>query len=108
MQVVVFDAGSGQPVDAGDLPGWAGPAAPHMSADAYDRLTGRRVWEEPWPDADPALLEADVIEIVCQVNGKVRDRVTVGAGDLTQRFDLAHLLVDDEGFVFTRWLRAAR
>jgi leucyl-tRNA synthetase len=55
------------------------PFAPHMSADAYHLLTGRRVWEEPWPDADPALLEADVVEIVCQVNGKVRDRVTVGS-----------------------------
>jgi leucyl-tRNA synthetase len=55
------------------------PFAPHMSADAYHLLTRRRVWEEAWPDADPALLEADVVEIVCQVNGKVRDRVTVGA-----------------------------
>jgi leucyl-tRNA synthetase len=56
------------------------PFAPHMAADAYERLTGRRVWEEPWPDADPALLERDVVEIVCQVNGKVRDRVEAAAG----------------------------
>jgi len=52
------------------------PFAPHMAADAYHLLTGRRVWEEPWPDADPALLEQDAVEIVCQVNGKVRDRVS--------------------------------
>ena len=37
---------------------------------------GRRVWEEPWPSADPALLESDTFELVCQVNGKVRDRVS--------------------------------
>jgi len=43
-------------------------------------LTGRRVWEEPWPDADPALLERDVVQIVCQVNGKVRDRVEAASG----------------------------
>ncbi|HEY8583626.1 MAG TPA: leucine--tRNA ligase [Capillimicrobium sp.] len=55
------------------------PFAPHVSADAYDRLTGRRVWEEPWPDADLALLEREVVEIVCQVNGKVRDRVQAPA-----------------------------
>jgi leucyl-tRNA synthetase len=42
----------------------------------YERLTGKRVWEEPWPDADPAMLQADTFELVCQVNGKVRDRVT--------------------------------
>ena len=37
--------------------------------------TGERVWEQPWPQADPALLERDVYELVCQVNGKLRDRV---------------------------------
>jgi leucyl-tRNA synthetase len=51
------------------------PFAPHVSADIYDRLTGERVWEQPWPQADPALLERDEYELVCQVNGKLRDRV---------------------------------
>jgi len=51
------------------------PFAPHVTADAYHLLTGRRVWEEPWPAADPAYLEADTFELVVQVNGKVRDRV---------------------------------
>ncbi len=51
------------------------PFAPHICADVYDRLTGKRVWEEPWPQADEALLERDVYELVCQVNGKLRDRV---------------------------------
>jgi leucyl-tRNA synthetase len=56
------------------------PFAPHVSADAYDLLTGERVWEQPWPVADPALLEADSFELVCQVNGKVRDRVPAPTG----------------------------
>jgi leucyl-tRNA synthetase len=56
------------------------PFAPHVSADAYQLLTGRRVWEEPWPQAEEALLESDFYELVCQVNGKLRDRVTVAAG----------------------------
>ena len=55
------------------------PFAPHVSADAFDRLTGERVWEQPWPEADEALLEHDVYELVCQVNGKVRDRVQANA-----------------------------
>jgi leucyl-tRNA synthetase len=51
------------------------PFAPHVSADIYERLTGERVWEQPWPQAEEALLESDSYELVCQVNGKVRDRV---------------------------------
>jgi leucyl-tRNA synthetase len=52
------------------------PFAPHLGAEVYEQLTGRRVWEEPWPAADPAMLQADTFELVCMVNGKVRDRVT--------------------------------
>ena len=56
------------------------PFAPHVSADIYDRLTGERVWEQPWPQADQALLERDEYELVCQVNGKLRDRVQAPTG----------------------------
>jgi leucyl-tRNA synthetase len=55
------------------------PFAPHVSADAYALLTGERVWEQPWPEAEEALLEREVYELVCQVNGKVRDRVQASA-----------------------------
>jgi leucyl-tRNA synthetase len=40
-------------------------------------LTGDRVWEQPWPAADPAMLERDMVEVVVQVNGKLRDRIQV-------------------------------
>jgi leucyl-tRNA synthetase len=59
------------------------PFAPHMSADAYERLTADRVWEIGWPAADSALLERDTYELVCQVNGKVRDRVQAATGAST-------------------------
>jgi leucyl-tRNA synthetase len=56
------------------------PFAPHTAADAYHRLTGRRVWEEPWPAPDLSLLERPTYTLVCQVNGKVRDRVEAATG----------------------------
>ncbi len=55
------------------------PFAPHTCSDIYALLTGERVWEQPWPQADESLLESDVYELVCQVNGKVRDRVQASA-----------------------------
>ena len=55
------------------------PFAPHTGAEVYELLTGERVWETPWPDADLGLLESDVVEIVVQVNGKLRDRVQAPA-----------------------------
>jgi leucyl-tRNA synthetase len=56
------------------------PFAPHTAADAHQLLTGRRVWEEPWPATDQRWLERDTYELVCQVNGKVRDRVQAQTG----------------------------
>ncbi|MDQ3935645.1 MAG: leucine--tRNA ligase [Actinomycetota bacterium] len=56
------------------------PFAPHLGAEVYELMTGRRVWEEPWPEADPALLRGDTVELVVQVNGKLRDRVEAPAG----------------------------
>ena len=54
------------------------PFAPHVSAEAYELLTGERVWEQPWPRADEEMLERDSYELVCQVNGRLRDRVQAG------------------------------
>jgi leucyl-tRNA synthetase len=56
------------------------PFAPHCSAEVFEMLTGQRIWEQPWPESDPALLEREVVVIVCQVNGKVRDRVEAPSG----------------------------
>jgi leucyl-tRNA synthetase len=56
------------------------PFAPHLGSEIYELITGDRVWEQPWPQPDPALLSSDVTTYVVQVNGKLRDRVEVQSG----------------------------
>src|SRR4029453_10585325 len=53
------------------------PYAPHLAEELWERLGHERLWEEPWPQADPALLERDTFELVIQVDGRVRDRLEV-------------------------------
>ncbi len=57
------------------------PVAPHIAEELWSR-TGRgySVHQQAWPVADPALAAEDEVEIVLQVNGKVRDKLTVPAG----------------------------
>jgi leucyl-tRNA synthetase len=55
------------------------PFAPHLGAEVYEQLTGTRVWEQPWPEADPALLTRETFTLVVQVNGKLRDRIEAAA-----------------------------
>jgi leucyl-tRNA synthetase len=55
------------------------PFAPHLGSEVYERLTGERAWEQPWPQADPELLSSDTVTLVVQVNGKLRDRIEAPA-----------------------------
>jgi leucyl-tRNA synthetase len=60
------------------------PFAPHLTEEIHARLrpqfphlNARQLCEHPWPTHDPNALTVDEIEIVVQVNGKLRDKVTV-------------------------------
>jgi leucyl-tRNA synthetase len=67
------------------------PFAPHLCSEVYEWLEGKRVWEQPWPEADPELLERDTYMLVVQVNGKLRDRIEVEADAPQERLlELAH------------------
>jgi leucyl-tRNA synthetase len=56
------------------------PFAPHLASEVHYQLTGQRVWTVPWPVPDESLPSGGTVEIACQVNGKVRGRLTVRAG----------------------------
>jgi leucyl-tRNA synthetase len=54
------------------------PFAPHIAEELWHRLghAGTLAYE-PWPSYDPAMLRKSEVEIVVQVNGKVRSKITV-------------------------------
>jgi leucyl-tRNA synthetase len=66
------------------------PICPFITEELWQRLgddgvasgSGRAasVHDQPWPQADTSLLVQDEVEVVVQVNGKVRGRATVPAG----------------------------
>jgi len=56
------------------------PIVPHICHRLWNVLGhDGAVIDQPWPQPDPSALVADTREIVVQVNGKVRGRVTVAA-----------------------------
>ena len=56
------------------------PFAPHLSAELWEALMGGRAWEVRWPRADERLLQRDMLTMVVQVNGKVRDSIELPVG----------------------------
>jgi leucyl-tRNA synthetase len=59
------------------------PFAPHLSEELWWRLSAKfagfdgLVCQQPWPEWNDQFLAEDEVEIVIQVNGKLRDKVTV-------------------------------
>jgi leucyl-tRNA synthetase len=57
------------------------PWSPHVTSELWEVLGHEdRLWQQPWPQTDPALLVHETFELVVQVNGRVRDRLEVPAG----------------------------
>lgn len=57
------------------------PFAPHMAEELWSRAgNAGSIFREPWDEYDAALIAAEMVTVVVQINGKVRGRVTVPAG----------------------------
>jgi len=57
------------------------PFAPHIADELWHELGyNDSVHRQPWPKYDPAALVQEEVEIVVQINGRVRDRMMVPAG----------------------------
>jgi leucyl-tRNA synthetase len=55
------------------------PIVPHISEALYVELTGSSSLDASWPVLDESALKRDEIEVVVQVNGKVRAKLSVAA-----------------------------
>ena len=54
------------------------PFAPHIADELWERFGHRQgVLDSGWPEYDPALIEEDTIDLVVQVNGKMRGKIRV-------------------------------
>jgi leucyl-tRNA synthetase len=57
------------------------PFTPHLAEELWEMLgEAGSIHQQRWPEHDPAALLVDEIEIVVQVNGRVRDHLNVPAG----------------------------
>ena len=68
------------------------PIVPHISENLWAALReDSRVWEQNWPQSDPAALVQTEIEMMVQVNGKLRDKITVAADAPKEAIEAAAL-----------------
>jgi len=71
------------------------PIAPHMMEELWSKFGHTEsISYAKWPTYDEAKLVSDTVEIIVQVNGKLRDKVEVANG--TSKDDLEKLATTDE------------
>jgi leucyl-tRNA synthetase len=70
------------------------PFAPHVASEVYYLLTGKYVWQQPWPVADEAWLQVDTVELMLQINAKNRGRLVVPSAASTDDIRAAALSTD--------------
>jgi leucyl-tRNA synthetase len=71
------------------------PFAPHMTEELWEKLGNKKsIHLMPWPKYDPDVLTEDQIEIVIQVNGKLRGKISLQAN--TSEEDMKQTAFENE------------
>jgi leucyl-tRNA synthetase len=68
------------------------PFAPHLSSELWENVKSPgEITEQPWPSYEEKFLVEDEVEIVIQVNGKLRDRMMMSISATEQELKIAAL-----------------
>ena len=73
------------------------PFAPHLTSELWETLNAKfndvrgDITEQAWPNYDERFLVEDDVEVVVQVNGKLRDKMTVALTATDEEVEAAAL-----------------
>lgn len=68
------------------------PFAPHLASEMLEKLEA----DDEWPTWDEKYLTSDTVEIIVQINGKLRAKLTVNTTDLEDEEKILSLAKNDE------------
>ena len=88
------------------------PLAPHITTSLWDELGYVKelgeIIDSPWPKVDPEALAADEIQLVVQVNGKLRGRIMVAPDASREEIEKTALAdADVSRFLGDTWRRSS-
>ena len=91
----IYAAGSINKAELGAFCTLLYPFAPHISEEMYNAAFGTVLSEQSWVSYDPALCVDDTVEIVVQVNGKLKAKLNI-AVDADKNSVIAQALADEK------------
>ncbi|HEZ7989994.1 MAG TPA: leucine--tRNA ligase [Ruminococcus sp.] len=91
----IYAAGSINKAELGAFCTLLYPFAPHISEEMYNAAFGTVLSEQSWVSYDPAFCVDDTVEIVVQVNGKLKAKLNI-AVDADKNSVIAQALADEK------------
>ena len=71
------------------------PLAPHITSEMYEIVFNGNLIDDKWPEYDESKLVEDTYEMVVQVNGKVRGKITVSTDSTDEEMKKAAKEIDN-------------
>lgn len=68
------------------------PFAPHLASEMLEKISA----DDEWPQWNEKYLVSDTVEVVVQINGKLRAKLTISADDLHDEKKITDLALADE------------
>ncbi len=77
------------------------PFVPHIAEEMWQKLGNKdSIFHLSWPDYERNAVQVDELQLVVQINGKVRSKITVAAG--LSESELKEIVLQDEKVI--KWL----
>ena len=70
------------------------PIVPHICETLWSEINSAQLWDAAWPKVDESALVKSEVEIMVQVNGKLRGKITVAADASKEQIEAAALATD--------------
>jgi len=73
------------------------PFAPHICEELWEMLGHKEsIMKEPWPEYDKKLIQDETVQIIIQVNGKLRDKIIIPSDQITDKNQIEKLAQNTE------------
>ncbi|MFZ5366537.1 MAG: leucine--tRNA ligase [Patescibacteria group bacterium] len=73
------------------------PFAPYLSEELWSRLGGKfSIHTSAWPKYDKKLIEEEIVTVIVQINGKLRDKIEMGSEKCGVRSEIERLARESE------------
>jgi len=81
------------------------PFAPHIVEELWNKLGNKEsIFKEEWPEYDKKLIQEETVQLIVQINGKVRDKIEIKIG-LSEK-EVQELILSQEKI--QKWLDAKK